>query len=219
MRWSIGMNDHPCQSRRHNGTLSRWRSPGAPGKARSDAALAAPVQFGFLSAPARRGMGIPRDDARDEYLARAVIRSFAMMAIGLASCGCQLVVHPFRDELAGLPQVTTASVEVVRASPSAEVKNVRGSEEAIRFPEDGSVAHWPTWFEDPYEENGSEDGKFAWTVEDYWQMLYWRGRFLVELAFWPISAVVEPPWRVMESDGILEKRCCRELHDARPVTR
>lgn len=139
----------------------------------------------------------------------------SLIALGLT--GCALVNNPFRDDLAHEPPPTTGSVEGVRMSGAAEQITTRGFEVSHRHPEDGAVLHWPTWFEDPYEENGSEDGKFAWTAVDYWQMVYWRGRFLVEAAIWPVSAIAEPPWAVMASDGHLHKRSCGELHDVERV--
>jgi hypothetical protein len=139
------------------------------------------------------------------------ISAFALFAAVVS--GCQLANNPFRDDLSKDAPVSTASADSVRARQVSDQITVRGFESMERNSADGSVIHWPTWFEDPYEENGSNDGKFAWTGEDYWHMVYWRARFLVELVVWPISAIVEPPWRVMASDGNLARRCCGELHD------
>ena len=80
--------------------------------------------------------------------------------------------------------------------------------------QDGTVLHLPLYFEDPFEDKGSEDGRFAWTGEDYFQILYWRGRFLLNAVAFPISATVTPPWVVMESDGRLSRQILWKDHDA-----
>lgn len=157
-----------------------------------------------------------RKNVRPGHLARGFCGVHWMLSFSLFAaviCGCQLVNNPFRDELAKEPPVSTASADAVRTRQVSDQITVRGFESMERVSADGTVIHWPTWFEEPYEENGSNDGKIAWTGEDYWHMVYWRARFLVELVVWPISAVVEPPWRVMASDGNLARRCCGELHD------
>jgi hypothetical protein len=79
---------------------------------------------------------------------------------------------------------------------------------------DGTVTHGPLFFEDGFEDQGSEDGQFAWTGEDYLQMFYWRGRFLVNALCFPVSAVVTPPWVVMASDGEPSRRIAGLNHDA-----
>jgi len=128
--------------------------------------------------------------------------------------GCHLAVHPFTDEFAGRPAVTTASVEGVRAAAKSDLVLTRTSPSREIAPEDGTVSHGPLYFEDPYEESGSEDGHFAWTAEDYWQWVYWRGRFLLNAVAFPVSAVVTPPWTVMVSDGNLNDRAWGEKLDA-----
>jgi hypothetical protein len=130
------------------------------------------------------------------------------------SGGCSLFVNPFTDELAVRPAVTSPSVEVAW--------EVRAEQPVLRRPYerfeiatvDGTVTHGPLYFEDPFEDKGSEDGKFAWTGEDYLQMFYWRGRFLVNTVFFPVSAVVTPPWVLMASDGNLSRQALGMDHDA-----
>jgi len=133
----------------------------------------------------------------------------------LASClvGCSVRVNPFKDEFQDEPPVTTPSVDMVRAAHVAPRMPVRAFEQVQRVAEEGAVRHGPIYFEDPYEENGSEDGRFSWTWEDYWQVFYWRGRFLVNAVIFPVRAVLTPPWRAMVSDGHLEPRTFGELHD------
>ena len=145
--------------------------------------------------------------------------SFWCLIVALSAPGCsrQLAVRPFQDEFAVHPTVTTtASAEGVHAANlTAAIRVRRHAMREIR-PHDGSVTHAPLYFEDPFEEQGSDDGKFAWTGEDYLQMWYWRGRFLVNAVFAPLSLAVTPPWMVMVSDGKPSRTVFGSLHDAEP---
>jgi len=135
---------------------------------------------------------------------------------GVASVlsGCQLVQNPFADELASQRGVTTPSVDAVREA-AVKPTAVQAHGEAKTLPmTDGSVTHGPLYFEGPFEDKGSDDGKFAWTGEDYLWMFSWRGRFLLNAVAFPVSAVVTPPWTVMVSDGRPSPRAFGEQHDA-----
>jgi hypothetical protein len=123
------------------------------------------------------------------------------------------MVNPFHDELAGPQAMTTPSVEGARAATTAPSLRQRGYAPVEIHAETGAVTHGPLYFEDPYEEKGSEDGQFAWTGEDYFQTAYGRGRFLVNVLLFPISAIVTPPWTVMESDGHLRRQALGMDHD------
>jgi hypothetical protein len=138
----------------------------------------------------------------------------ALLVAAVLQSGCQLMVNPFKDELAGPQPTTTASVDGVRAANAVPSVRQRGYTPVEIHAESGAVTHGPLYFEDPYEEKGSEDGQFAWTREDYFQAAYWRGRFLVNVLLFPISAIVTPPWTVMESDGHLSGQAVRVDHDA-----
>ena len=128
--------------------------------------------------------------------------------------GCQLMVNPFKDEFAGQQATTTASVEGARAAKTTPtVRQLDYAPVELRAEADG-VTHGPLYFEDPFEDKDSEDGRFAWTGEDYLQIFYWRGRFLLNTVFFPVSAVVTPPWTVMESDGRLSRQALGYDHDA-----
>jgi hypothetical protein len=136
-----------------------------------------------------------------------------------ATTGCSEIVNPWADDVPKADVVTTASVEGVRTAredtepPPQRVVNA----ERMQFrPEDGTVTHWPLWWEDPFVDKGSEDGVFAWTGEDYLAFPYGLGRFLVNTMGFPISAVVQPPWTVMGSDGVLSRQALGYDHDAEP---
>lgn len=140
-----------------------------------------------------------------------------LVTVGTLMCvspGCHMVVNPFHDEMASVAAVTTASSRGVREAgvspreikPLGEVKAVPAV--------DGTVTHGPLYFEGPLEDKGSEDGKFAWTSEDFVHPVWWRGRFLVNVALFPISVLVTPPWAVMASDGELSHRALGTDRDA-----
>ncbi len=132
------------------------------------------------------------------------------MGLALLS-GCSQMVNPFRDEYAHCPLVTTPSVEAVLAADVPPSIQDRQGIEKLRCAQYGSVTHGPLYFEDPSEESGSEDGHFAWTGEDYVWIASWRARFMANLIAWPVSAVVNPPWQTMVSDG--RRSCCGRGRD------
>lgn len=140
----------------------------------------------------------------------------AMVALGIAWAGCQHAINPYNDELAGLSEVTTASVEGARSAPSQPTLQPRGHQPVIVEPQDGTVAHWPLWWEDPFEDKGSDDGLFAWTYEDYFCFGYCPGRFLVNTMAFPISVERTRPFTVMCSDGKLSRQALGYDHDAIP---
>ena len=142
--------------------------------------------------------------------ARAVISASVLFVTG-----CQLMANPFHDELAGRQEMTTASVEGARAANTTPTVRQRDYATVELRPENMGVTHVPLYFEDPFEDKGSEDGRFAWTGEDYLQMFYWRGRFLLNTVLFPVSAVVTAPWTVMESDGRLSRQALGYDHDAK----
>src|SRR5262245_42455760 len=152
-----------------------------------------------------------------EYRIAMRLASFAirhsLFAIPLC-CGCTLLVHPFRDELANEPPVTTASVETARSSQATRSVQVREWPAEELYSQNGAVRHHPLYFEDSFEDKASDDGKFAWTWEDYYQVFAWRGRFLLNTIAFPVSVVVTPPWTVMESDGVLSRQALGWNHDA-----
>ena len=150
----------------------------------------------------------PRASARAVLVKLWIVPSIVFMT------GCQLMVDPFKDELAGQQAITTASVEGAQAAKTTPTVRQRDYTPVELRAEADGVTHGPLYFEDPFENKGSEDGRFAWTGEDYLQMFYWRGRFLLNTVLFPISAVVTPPWTMMESDGHLTRQALGHDHDA-----
>ncbi len=124
------------------------------------------------------------------------------------------LVCNFADEYAKRGPVSTASVDLSRAHEGAPSAFHRDSDALVRRCVDGSVLHGPLYFEDPFEDAGSDDGQFAWTAEDSLFWLAWPGRFLLNGSFLPFSAITTPPWYVMVSDGHLSQQIPGKIHDA-----
>lgn len=137
-----------------------------------------------------------------------------LAAICLASAGCAELINPFVDDLPSTDEITTASVVAARSVPATPTEPVRQPQPLVASAQDGTVAHWPLWWEDPFEDKGSEDGQFAWTYEDYVAFPYGLGRFLVNMMGFPVSATVTPVWTVMGSDGRLSRQALGYDHDA-----
>ena len=146
-------------------------------------------------------------------------RALVLAIVGLAAvavAGCQHTINPFVDDLPAVDEVTTSSVEGARAAPREPSAPRRDFEFVQLYAQDGTVDHWPLWWEDPFEDNGSEDGRFAWTLEDYYAICYGPGRFILNTMAFPISAYVTKPGTVMCSDGKLSRQRLGYDHDAIP---
>jgi len=144
---------------------------------------------------------------------RRTVSAVAIVA-ALAAAGCELLVDPFTDEWADAGEVTTPSAERARAAEVSQTVLQRPHTRKVVRPEEGPVTHGPLAFEDPYEETGSDDGRYAWTYEDLLYEFYGPGRFIVNGLFLPVSAVVTPPWTVMVSDGRPSREVAGHAHDA-----
>lgn len=140
------------------------------------------------------------------------------MLCGLALCGCQHVVNMYQDETIPSGDITTPTAEAVArgARPTGAVEHLRPGDwpEVEAVGHGGTVSHWPLWFEDPFEDQGSEDGRFAVTWEDYYAWPYSTGRWLVNFLALPGSIVVTPPFTIMSSDGVLSRQLIGYCHDA-----
>ncbi len=81
------------------------------------------------------------------------------------------------------------------------------------------VTHWPLYFEDPFVDKGSgrDDHRLGW--EDWVALPYGYSRFTLNWLFLPVSAIVTPPWTLMESDGRLSQQMLGYDHDATKSTR
>ena len=148
-------------------------------------------------------------------LRRTKGRAAAVIAgVTFVTVGCSHIVDPFKDDLAGAPAVTTPSVEAALEAQTVITPSDRGFAEVEMASHAAGVEHGPLYFEDGFEDKASDDGKFAWTLEDYWQFLYWRARFGVNLIALPVSFVDTPPWQKMVSNGELESGKGMRPYDA-----
>ena len=136
------------------------------------------------------------------------------LLLGAGLSGCNEIVDPWFDDLPGANDVSTASVEGARAAKVEPSQRVRESQRSRIEAQDGTVTHWPLWWEDPFVDKGSQDGQFAWTGEDYLAIPYGLGRSLLNTMAWPVSAAVEPPFTVMGSDGKRSRQALGYDHDA-----
>lgn len=132
----------------------------------------------------------------------------------LALAGCHEYVNPWVDEYPGPEAVTTASVTGIRERGTTPELRQRTHEPMTISPQDGTVPHFPLWWEDAFESEGSDDGQFAVTWEDYLAMPWSYGRMHLNTIALPYSAVVQPPVPHMGSDGVLSPRAFGEEHDA-----
>jgi len=83
--------------------------------------------------------------------------------------------------------------------------------------EPAAVTHWPLYFEDPFVDKGhGREGlnKYHIGWEDYLAMPYSYSRFTLNWLMLPASAVVTPPWTLLESDGRLSRQILGYDHDA-----
>lgn len=142
-----------------------------------------------------------------------------LAAAAVTLTGCQQhMVDPWTDELAGMTGVTTPSVVGYRLAPRKETLEPRHFEPTPVEPQDGTVAHWPLWWQDPFEDKGSNDGKFAVTAEDYFYVAYGPARFILNTMAFPVSAWVTKPFTVMCSDGKLSQQALGYDHDPIPCS-
>ena len=147
---------------------------------------------------------------------RLTLKNVRMLLAGLlfGLGGCHEYINPWSDETIGPELVTTASVEGALAQEAQPSDRAREAEPALTSPQDGTVGHFPLWWEDPFEDRGSDDGQFAWTWEDYVGMPYGLARFILNtMGVWA-SAAVQPPVPLMGSDGVTSRQALGYDHDA-----
>lgn len=140
----------------------------------------------------------------------------------LFAIGCAHSPNQFCDDSPSLAvsQDTPTAADVKSRIEPAPMR-VRDWEVRTVAVKSGAVEHWPLYFEDPFEDKG--DGRttpgdmyrLGW--EDFLAAFYGAGRFALNSIALPVSAVVTPPWTLMESDGELSKQCLGYDHDAQRV--
>ena len=142
-----------------------------------------------------------------------------LLALGVvvSVMGCRLGVDPFTEALSGQPVWTTPSVEAARAVQVERVIRHRASPTMEVHAKRGTVRHGPLYFEDGCQKSVSPAGMDAWSGDDYLLWFYGSGRFLVDIVFFPVNALVTPPWLVVSSEGRPEPWLARaEAPDGNP---
>ena len=137
----------------------------------------------------------------------------------ICATGCQHMINPFADHVPRVEEVTTASVDGARGAPRLPSAPRRDFTAFRVESQPGTVSHWPLWWEDPFEDKGSEDGKFAWTWEDYLAMPWSYSRWFANVWLVSASIAVPQPFTVMASDGELSEQWLGYDHDAEPANR
>lgn len=153
--------------------------------------------------------------------------AFCVAALLASGVGCAQINDPWKDSSAAIDaDMTTPSTVSYEAEPHANISVRRTWEASDVQYANGTVTHWPLWFEDPFEDKGNRytppvngdenapDNVFAWNWVDYLHMGYGPSRWFLNTVGWPVSAVVTPPGTLMESDGKLSKGLLGYDHDA-----
>lgn len=147
------------------------------------------------------------------------------MAALVVLAGCAHVPNHFREDG---PSATadwdSPTVADLRAQYQPAPVRQRGWPATTVAAESGAVIHWPLYFEDPFEDkgHGRTDRTHPHDVyrggwEDYVAFPYCFARFTANWLLLPVSAIVTPPWTLMESDGQLSRQILGYDHDAVPI--
>ncbi len=165
-------------------------------------------------------------------LARSITKlpvSVALMSLLVAAlvAGCAHIPNHYREEG---PSTTmnwdSPTAADVKASHQPAEPRHRSWQTTTVAAESGGVDHWPLYFEDPFVDKG--DGRTDETDphnvyrngwEDWVAFPYCPARFIGNTLLLPVSAVVTPPWTVMESDGKVSRQFLGYDHDAAPLER
>ena len=152
-------------------------------------------------------------------------RKIGLAGAGLltvALWGCTYVPHQFKEDGPSTTMAWESPTEAdLRGRYDPAVQTQRGWAETEVAANVGVVSHPPLYFEDPFEDKG--DGRTDETDpqnvyrggwEDYVALPYNFARFTLNWLALPVSAVVTPPWVVLESDGKVSKQILAYDHDA-----
>ena len=133
---------------------------------------------------------------------RWICAIIAFATIVTLAVGCQHMAAPYANQPAVAPVVTTPSADAVRAA-QVEPRTSRRPYASFEVPmPDGAVTHSPLYFEDPFETVGCDNTGTGRPGDDYLYVFYGSSRFLVNIALFPVSAVVTPPWCEMTDEGL-----------------
>lgn len=141
-----------------------------------------------------------------------------LLPAALFFVGCAQVPNQWQEDgPATAAEWDSPSAKDVRASHAPATQRHRDGEATPTAAQSGAVTHWPLYFEDPFEDKGhGREGlnKFYIGWEDYVALPYCYSRFTLNWLMFPVSAVVTPPWTLMESDGAISRQALGYDHDA-----
>lgn len=147
----------------------------------------------------------------------------ALVPAGLAASGCAYLPNHFKEEG---PSVTMSwespsSADIKSQYTEAEMRH-RDWQASRISPESGAVAHMPVYFVDPFIDEGAArtdetdpHNVYRGSWVDYVAAPYGLAQFTGNWLLFPASAVITPPWTIMESDGEISKRMLWYDLDAR----
>lgn len=145
-----------------------------------------------------------------------------VLVLVVVLAGCAHVPNQFREDGPSVGvNLDSPTVQDVKSRVSPAEQSCRGWQVQTVSAESGAVTHWPLYFEDPFEDKGhgrtdethpGDVYRLGW--EDYLAMPYGLARFTANWLMLPVSAVVTPPWTLMESDGKLSRQLLGYDHDA-----
>lgn len=147
----------------------------------------------------------------------------AACGVGLLCTGCAHVVnHYVEDGPSTRMAWDSPTAQDIKAhhEPIADQRARDWEARDVRT-ESGVVYHWPLYFEDPFEDkgHGRTDATDPHNVyrqgwESWVAFPYGFARFTTNWVLLPVSAIVTPPWTVMESDGNVSQQLVWRDHDA-----
>ena len=149
-----------------------------------------------------------------EFHNKCLLSLTILLAATSLGTGCTSVPNQYADD-------GPAAVHPLKSPTSADVKarftaappRQRDWDLVTVGPEPQAVTHWPLYFEDPFEDKGTTyANRLGW--EDWVAMPYCYVRYTLNWLMLPVSAVVTPPWTLMESDGNLSQQALGPDHDA-----
>ncbi len=141
-----------------------------------------------------------------------------LAAVSTLAVGCANIPNMFSQESPAYETTlaTPASLDV-RANFMPADQRHRTWETATVAAKSSDVRHGPLYFQDPIASQGASYAN-RWGWEDYAAAAYSPARFALNLVAFPVSAVVQPPWMPMASDGVLSRQALGYDHDAIPAT-
>jgi hypothetical protein len=143
------------------------------------------------------------------------------------TAGCnEMVVNYYRETGPSVnAEWDSPTARDIKANCDSAPLRSRGWETRTVACKDGSVLHWPLYFEDPFVDKGAgrTDAtdphnvyRLGW--EDWVAFPYGFSRFTLNWLLFPASVIVTPPWIVQESDGEISQQLVWRDHDARRVS-